>query len=164
MKVYRDSLLNMKQSWWSLLLGRGTTQVIPAKNHKVTTRTELRMSEHLVPGRRWGVILGQLWIMADFNRAGCGMVYVQIFFRDLCESSTICASQSSKKNTSKWFQKYFLVACHDLHHVILSDLQASYECMLSEQQMSCSAAPRRWEDVLLASKCSGCFYGINTVS
>ena len=28
MKVYRDSLLNMKQSWWSLLLGRGTTQGI----------------------------------------------------------------------------------------------------------------------------------------
>ena len=28
MKVYRDSILNMKQSWWSLLLGRGTTQPI----------------------------------------------------------------------------------------------------------------------------------------
>ncbi len=28
MKVYRDSLLNMKQSWWSLLLERGTTQCI----------------------------------------------------------------------------------------------------------------------------------------
>ena len=43
MKVYRNPLLNMKQSWWSLLLGRGTTQSILAK---LDSFTFLKVSPH----------------------------------------------------------------------------------------------------------------------
>ena len=57
MKVYRDCLLNMKQSWWSLLLGRGTTQPISVASSRQINSQILehpRIHRYIIAGPIFG--------------------------------------------------------------------------------------------------------------
>ena len=50
-KVYRDSLLKMEESWWSLLMGRGHTQGI---SHEHLRRPKNFEVAWLMPAEHWG--------------------------------------------------------------------------------------------------------------
>ena len=63
MKVYRDSLLNMKQSWWSLLLGRGTTQSLFVSVYIFTTCVCVSVLVfHIVRSQNAATVVVFLWI------------------------------------------------------------------------------------------------------